>query len=112
MIQSFQDYLRATRFIWADKTAIFAACLFSALLLIFWLLAFLVVGDLGAGHLWKNFGVLTVERAALTVGLAWLVMRVADFLAGTPADRLWDWLRESLRQVSKPLANLRRSEQH
>jgi len=112
MIQSIQDYLRSTRFIWTDKIAAFAACLFSTLLLVFWSLAFLLVGRLGAGHLWKNFGILAVERTILIVGSAWFVMRVADFLTSGPANRLKEWLGEYLCQVGKPLSNWRRSEQH
>jgi hypothetical protein len=112
MIQDTQDYLRSTGFIWADKAAILAGCLFSALLLVFWSLVFLVVGGLGGGHLWRNFGIVAVERTILIVGLAWFVMRVAHFLAGGPAERLKDWLRECRCQVGKPLSNWRRSEQH
>jgi hypothetical protein len=82
MIESVQEYLRSAKFIWADKIALLISFLFSTLLLVFWLIAFLVVGSLGARHLWNSFGIPGVEAAILTVGSAWILMRVADFLAG------------------------------
>jgi len=84
MIQSIQEYLRLTRFGWADKAALLLAVLYSSFFLYMWSLAFLVVGSLGAKHLWANFGVLSIELEILIVGSAWLVMRIADFLAGQP----------------------------
>ena len=81
MIESVQEYLRSTKFIWADKFALLSGFIFSTLLLLFWLLAFLVVGSLGAKHLWKSSGIWGVEAGILTVGSVWLLMRVADFLA-------------------------------
>ena len=82
MTQNIQEYLRLTRFGWTDKAALLLGVLFSSFLLYMWALAFLVVGNLGAKHLWANFGILGVELEILIVGSAWLVMRAADFLAG------------------------------
>jgi hypothetical protein len=81
MIQNIHERLGLSRFIWADKIALVAGFLFSSLLVYLWSLAFLVVGNLGAKHLWANFGILGVELEILTVGSIWVVMRVADFLA-------------------------------
>ena len=89
MIQNIHERLGLVRFIWADKFALIVGFLFSSLLLYLWSLAFLVVGNLGAKHLWANFGILGVELEILTVGSAWTVMRVADFLAGGPTYRLF-----------------------
>ena len=90
MIQTIHERLRLTGFIWADKTALLLVFLFSSLLLYLWSLAFLVVGNLGAKHLWANFGILGVELEILTVGSAWIVMRVTDFLAGGSTYRLFN----------------------
>jgi hypothetical protein len=90
MIQNIHERFRLARFIWADKIALFVGFLFSSLLLYVWSLAFLVVGNLGAKHLWENFGILGVELEILTVGSAWFVMRVTDFLAGGPTYRLFN----------------------
>ena len=89
MIQYIQECLRRARFIWADKAALVVGLLFSLFLLYLWSLAFFVVGNLGAKHLWENFGVLGIELAGLTVGLAWFAMRGADFLAGGSTSQLF-----------------------
>jgi hypothetical protein len=81
MTQYIQDCFRLSRFIWADKAALVLGLAFSLLLLALWCLAFLVVGDLGAKHLWGNFGVLGIELVILTVGLAWFAMRTTDYVA-------------------------------
>jgi uncharacterized membrane protein YcfT len=72
---------RNAQFIWADKAALFAALAFLSLLAFFWLLAFLVVGSLGANHLWRHIGIQGVELGLLVAGSAWVVMRGADFIA-------------------------------
>jgi hypothetical protein len=82
MNQNIPEYLRLIRFGWADKAALLLGVLYSTALLYMWSLAFLVVGNIGAKHLWANFGILGVELEILIVGSAWLVMRLADFLAG------------------------------
>jgi hypothetical protein len=89
MTHYIQERLRLTRFIWADKAALLVGFLFSSLLLCFWFLAFLVVGNLGAKHLWENFGIPGMELEILTVGTAWFAMRVTDFLAGGSTYRLF-----------------------
>ena len=83
MIKNIYERLRLTRFIWADKIALFGFFLLSFLLVCLWSLAFLVVGNLGAMHLWSSFGIRGIGLEILTVGSIWIVMRVADFLAGT-----------------------------
>jgi hypothetical protein len=90
MTQYIQECLRLTRFIWADKAALLVGFLFSSVLLYFWSLAFLVVGNLGAKHLWENIGIPGIELGILTVGSAWFAMRVTDFLAGGATYRLFD----------------------
>jgi hypothetical protein len=79
MIRTIQECLPFTRFIWADKAALVVGFLFSLFLLFLWCLAFLVVGTLGAKHLWVNFGIRGIALEVLTVGSAWLAMRAADF---------------------------------
>jgi len=69
------------KFIWADKAALFAALAFLSLLAFFWLLVFLVVGSLGANHLWRHIGIQGIELVLLVAGSAWVVMRGADFIA-------------------------------
>jgi hypothetical protein len=81
MIQNIQTWFGQTRFIWADRVALLTGFLLSSLLLCFWLLAFLVVGTLGAKHLWENFGIRGVELDVLITGSTWFVMRAADLLA-------------------------------
>jgi hypothetical protein len=100
MTQNVQECLRLIRFGWADKAALLVGFAYSSLLLCLWSLAFLVVGKLGAKHLWENFGVLGVELEILIVGFAWLVMRAADFLAGGPAYRL---ARDKSAQMAMPV---------
>jgi hypothetical protein len=90
MIQNIHERLGLVRFIWADKFALIVGFLFSSLLLYLWSLAFLVVGKLGVKHLWENFGILGVELEILTVGSAWIVTRVTDFLAGGSTYRLFN----------------------
>jgi hypothetical protein len=89
MIQNIHERLRLNRFIWADKIALLVGFVFSFLLVYLWSLAFLVVGNLGAKHLWASFGIQGVEFEILTVGSIWIVMRLADFLAGWPTYRLF-----------------------
>lgn len=88
MTQNVREYFRLTGFGWADRAALLVGYLFSFLLLCLWSFAFLVVGKLGAKHLWDYFGIQGVELEILIVGSAWLVMRGADFLAGGPTYRL------------------------
>lgn len=90
MIQHIQERLQLARFIWADKVALIVGFLFSSLLLCFWSFAFLLVGNLGAKHMWKNFGILGVELEILAIGSTWFVMRVTDFLAGGTTCQLFD----------------------
>ena len=73
---------------WADRAALVAGFLFSLLLICFWSLAFLVVGNLGARHMWAPFGVLGIELEILTVGSIWFAMRLVDFLVGGSTYRL------------------------
>ena len=89
MTQYIQECLRLIRFIWAAKAALLVGFLFSFLLVYLWSLAFLVVGGLGARHMWENFGIRGIELAILTVGSAWFAMRVTDFLAGGSTYRLF-----------------------
>jgi hypothetical protein len=109
MIQNIHERLRLARFIWADKIALLVGFLFSSLLLYLWSLAFLVVGNLGAKHLWANFGILGVELEILTVGSAWIVMRITHFLAGGPTYRLFDDATAQKKDVSlnNPISNER-----
>ena len=88
MTQYIQGDVRPKRFIWADKAALVAGFSFSVLLICFWCLAFLVVGNLGARHMWSPFGLLGIELEILAVGLIWFAMRLVDFLAGGPTHRL------------------------
>ena len=90
MIQNIGKRLRLTRFIWADKIALLGVFLFSSLLVYLWSLAFLVVGTLGAKHLWASFGIPGVEFEILTVGSIWIVMRVTELLSRWPTYRLFD----------------------
>jgi hypothetical protein len=82
MIQNVQDYFRTARFIWADKIALLVGLLFSLLLLLLWSLAFVLVGSLGAKHMWGSFGIRGVGLGILMVWTIWLVMRTTDLLAG------------------------------
>jgi hypothetical protein len=90
MIQNIHERTRSTGLIWADKIALLFVILFSSLLLYLWSFAFLVIGNLGAKHLWAKLGILGVELETLTIGSAWIMMRVADFLAGGLKYRLID----------------------
>jgi hypothetical protein len=90
MTQYIRECLRLTRFIWADKAGLVVGFLFSFLLVYLWSLAFLVVGSLGARHMWEDFGILGIELDILTVGSAWFAMRVTDFLTGGATYRLFD----------------------
>jgi hypothetical protein len=90
MIQNIHERLPLTGFIWADKAALLLGFLLSSVLLYLWSLAFLVVGSLGAEHLWSKFGILGVKLEILTVGSAWIVMRVTDFFAGGSTYRLYN----------------------
>jgi hypothetical protein len=82
MIQNGQDFFRTARFIWADKIALLVGLLFLLLLLFLWSLAFVVVGSLGAKHLWGNFGIQGVGLGGLMVGTIWFMMRATDFFMG------------------------------
>ena len=90
MIQYIQECLRRARFIWADKAALVVGFLFSFLLVYLWSLAFVLVGSLGARHMWENFGILGIELAILIVGSVWFAMRLTDFLTGGSTYRLFD----------------------
>lgn len=90
LARAIQECLPLTGFIWADKAALVMAFLFSLLLLFLWCLAFLVVGALGAKHLWENFGIRGIGLEVLAVALAWFAMRAADFLTGGSTYRLFD----------------------
>ena len=90
MTQYIQECLRLVRFIWADKAALVVGTLISLFQLCLWSLAFLVVGNLGAKHLWEHLGILGIELAILTVGSVWFAMRIADFLVRGSTYRLFD----------------------
>jgi len=90
MTHYIRECLRQTRFIWADKVALVAGFLFSFLLVYLWSLAFLVVGSLGAKHMWENFGILGIELGIVAVASAWFAMRVTDFLSGGSTYRFFD----------------------
>jgi hypothetical protein len=89
MIQKIQDYLRSARFIWADKIALLAGFVISLLFLFLWLLAFCVVGSLGARHMWGSFGFQGVGLAILMVGTIWFMMRAANAFMGWFSHRLY-----------------------
>jgi len=80
MNQCDKNCFRLSRFTWPDKAALVLSLVFLLAVMCLWSLAFLVVGSLGAKHLWGNFGLLGIELVILTVGLAWFAMRTADFL--------------------------------
>ena len=74
-------------FIWADKAVLFAACVLWFLLALFWLLAFLIIGSLGAKHLWKYMGVQSIALSLLFAGLILIVLRGVDFVMGWLSSR-------------------------
>jgi hypothetical protein len=85
-----QECLRRAKFIWTDKAALVLGIFFSFLLLLFWSLAFFVIGELGTEHLWQNFGFLQIELGLLTIASVWFAMRTTDFLIGGSTYRLFD----------------------
>jgi hypothetical protein len=75
------------RFTWAEKAALFTAGAFLALWALFWSLAVLAIGSLGAGHLWKYMGVHGLELVLLIAGLVWITMRSVDFMKDNSTNR-------------------------
>jgi hypothetical protein len=84
-----QNNRKRSGFIWADKAVLFAACILWSLLALCWSLAFLIVGSLGAKHLWKYMGVQSIELSMLIAGLVLIVLRGVDFVMGGPTYRLF-----------------------
>lgn len=82
-----QDTREHPGFIWADKAALFAACVLWFLLALFWLLAFLIIGSLGAKHLWNYMGVKSIALSLLFAGLVLIVLRGVDFVMGWLSSR-------------------------
>jgi hypothetical protein len=76
-------------FIWADKVVMFAAGALLSLMAFCWLLAFLIIGGLGAKHLWKYMGVQSIELSVLIAVLILVVMRGVDFAMGGPTYQLF-----------------------
>jgi hypothetical protein len=76
-------------FIWADKAVLFTACVLLSLLTLCWSIAFLIIGSLGAGHLWKYMGVQSIGLCMLIIGLVLIVLRGFDFVMGGPTYRLF-----------------------
>jgi hypothetical protein len=76
-------------FIWADKAVLFAAGILLSLLALCWSLAFLIIGSLGAKHLWKYMGVQSIELSMLIVGSVLIMIRGVDFVMGGPTYRLF-----------------------
>lgn len=68
---------------------LFAACVLWSLLALCWSLAFLIIGSLGAEHLWKYMGVQSIELSMLVAGLILIVLRGVDFVMGGPTYRLF-----------------------
>ena len=82
-----QDIREHPGFFWADKVVLFAACVLWFLLALFWLLAFLIIGSLGAKHLWNYMGVQSIALSLLFAGLVLIVLRGIDFVMGGPTYR-------------------------
>ena len=76
-------------FIWADRVVLFAAGVLLSLLALCWSLAFLIIGSLGAKHLWKYMGVQSIALSLLIAGLVLVVLRGVDFVMGGPTYRLF-----------------------
>jgi len=84
-----QDTREHSGFIWADKAVLFAACVLWALLALFWSLAFLIIGSLGAKHLWNYMGFQSIALSLLFAGLVLIVLRGVDFVMGGTTYRLF-----------------------
>ena len=91
---------QSSRFIWADKVALFVACAFLALLALCWSLAFLAIGSLGARHLWGYMGIRGFELGLLVAGSAWVVMRSVDLMTGGSTYRLLAQCAEKLNSIA------------
>ena len=84
-----QNIREHSGFNWADKAVLFAVCVLWSLLALCWSLAFLIIGSLGAKHLWKYMGVQSIELSMLFAGLVLIVLRGVDFVMGGPTYRLF-----------------------
>ena len=91
---------QSSRFIWADKVALFVACAFLALLALCWSLAFLAIGSLGARHLWGYMGIRGFELGLLVAGSAWVVMRSVDLMTGGSTYRLFAQCADKLNSIA------------
>src|ERR1039458_2306570 len=95
----FEERSRPSRFIWADRAALFVACAFLSLLAFCWSLAFLAVGSLGVRHLWGYLGIRGFELGLLVTGSAWVVMRSADLMTGGSTYRLFAQCADNLNSI-------------
>jgi len=77
-----QDTREQSGFIWADKVVLFAAGVLLSLLALCWSLAFIIIGSLGARHLWKYMGVQSIALSLLFAALVLIVLRGIDFVMG------------------------------
>jgi hypothetical protein len=74
------------RIIWADKAMSLAILVFLSLLALCWSIAFLVIGSLGARHLWSYMGVQGVMLAVLVPASVLLLVRLLTSLPGLCAS--------------------------
>src|SRR5579871_5050783 len=68
------------KIIWADKVAFIAASVLLLLLAVFWWLAFIAIGGLGAGHLWASVGWQSVGLDLAIAGSIWLFVQLINVL--------------------------------
>ena len=89
MTQKIEGCSQFTKLMWADKTALFAACALLSILTFLWSLAFLAIGSAGAKHLWRDLGFQGFELGLLIASSIWIVMRGVDFMIGGSTYRLF-----------------------
>jgi hypothetical protein len=64
---------------WADKFALVVGISLASLFIFFWLLAFVIVGSLGAHHLLANVGLKSLVVVFVVPAGLWSILRSTDF---------------------------------
>ena len=80
----FENVTLRGNWIWADKFALAVGIVLATLLVFFWLLAFVIVGSLGAHHLLANIGLKSLAILLIIPAGVSSILRSAGF-----AMKLW-----------------------
>jgi hypothetical protein len=84
----FENVTLRRRLIWADKFALVVGIGLASLFIFFWLVAFVIVGSLGAHHLLANVGLKSLAVLLVIPTGLWSMLRSTDFAIKVGRSRM------------------------